>query len=205
MEPTNNNHQFLIVGSGLKRKKGYAAHLDFSEYHTRVCAGHEDPDSSSSDYTKFVPHTYENAKCFNGMNGYYIRKRPEAKCINPDHFDFYHVNSFCKCTDRDWECDNGFSREPGSVVCVQDPHFVLETGPPALCSGYYHISNGYRKVSGNSCQGGVDHSPKYIRCPGQMGIIGAFFGLIWTVRSLLPSSSYGSCTALWVTLCSPSP
>ena len=63
IEPTNNNHQFMIVGTGPKTKKGYGAHLDFSEYHSRVCQGYTDPDGSSSDYTKFVPHTYDNQKC----------------------------------------------------------------------------------------------------------------------------------------------
>ena len=63
IEPTNNNHQFMIVGTGQKTKKGYSAHLDFSEYHSRMCSGFDDPDGYNTDYTKFVPHTYENDKC----------------------------------------------------------------------------------------------------------------------------------------------
>lgn len=63
MEPSNNGHQFLIIGSGPKTHKGYSAHLDFSEYHTRECKGYDNPDGSYSDYTKFIPHTYSNDKC----------------------------------------------------------------------------------------------------------------------------------------------
>lgn len=63
IEPSNNNHQFLVVGTGKKTKKGYSAHLDFSEYHSRMCIGYDDPDGYSSDYTKFIPHTLEDEKC----------------------------------------------------------------------------------------------------------------------------------------------
>lgn len=123
------------------------------------------------------------------MNGYYIRKKPEAKCINPDHFEFFRINSFCKCTDQDWECDTGFSREPGSVVCIQNKDFVVSQNPPAVCEGYYHISNGYRKVSDNLCQGGVDHTPKYIRCPGSWGFFSFIGWVLWWLIKVLASLS----------------
>lgn len=60
MEPSNNAHQFFIVASSKNKssEKGYMVHLDFNEYHQKVCTGHAYADSEASDYEKFRPHTY---------------------------------------------------------------------------------------------------------------------------------------------------
>ena len=67
IEPTNNDHHFLITGFEFNTKenvkKGVVFHLDFSEYHLRFCKGFEKPDENDSDYEKFVPHSYQNSKC----------------------------------------------------------------------------------------------------------------------------------------------
>lgn len=116
-----------------------------------------------------------------GRNGYYIRKKPEVKCINPDHFEYFRTKSFCPCTDKDWECDNGYERDSGSVVCTAQAGFTAVTDPPAVCDAYYPVTRGYRKVSDNFCQGGVDHSPVYVRCPGSWGIFAAIGWFLWKV------------------------
>lgn len=56
-----------------------------------------------------------------GKTGYYVRKKAEAKCINPDHYEFFHIDKICKCKEDDWECDAGFRKsgdEDESHTCV---------------------------------------------------------------------------------------
>lgn len=44
----------------------------------------------------------------------------------------------------------------------------IDYSPPANCSAYYFVSQGYRKVAGDSCVGGVNHEPLKIPCPGYL-------------------------------------
>jgi len=39
-----------------------------------------------------------------------------------------------------------------------------------MCQGTYTVSQGYRKIAGDTCTGGVDHAPLVLPCPGIMTI-----------------------------------
>lgn len=65
IEPTNNSHQFFIIATNKDSgtDSGIVVHLDFNEYHTRECKGHDNPTDPDSDYENFTPHTYSNNEC----------------------------------------------------------------------------------------------------------------------------------------------
>jgi hypothetical protein len=87
IEPTNNNHHFLLTGFEFdtkeNSKKGVVFHLDFSEYHLRECKGYDDVDKSDSDYEKFVPHTYKSSKCNSPKRITKIRPYGKINLLHP--------------------------------------------------------------------------------------------------------------------------
>jgi hypothetical protein len=69
----------------------------------------------------------------------------------------------------------GFHREDGTGPCIRDGEQEIDytynkycrmTSPPAKCSDFYQVTTGYRKVAGNLCDGGVQHQPIRLPCPG---------------------------------------
>ena len=86
------------------------------------------------------------------------------------------MRSFCPCTEIDYECDIGYTRtEQGT--CIQDPNVEkikdgLDEDQMAMCDsfGYYTISQGYRKIPGNRCMGGMDLNPFVYSCSGLGGL-----------------------------------
>jgi len=70
----------------------------------------------------------------------------------------------------DFECDIGFSRTDGvSGPCMEtetrltaeEKQHALQEFQQEQCDeyGYYEVSQGYRKVPGNICSGGIDLTP----------------------------------------------
>ena len=135
IEPTNNNHHFLMTGFEFdvsnNVKKGVAFHLDFSEYHLRECKGYNTPEEGDSDYEKFTPHSFRNSSCLLGKSVYYIRKKADKRCINPDHYQFYYINNYCKCTSEDYECDIGFKRT-SEGTCISKDGKEIDLSPPVI-------------------------------------------------------------------------
>ena len=71
----------------------------------------------------------------------------------------------CSCTEEDWECDaDSIRNNEGSCVSLKHQETLIYTAPE-ICEDYYYISTGYRKIAGDSCIGGVNHSQLQIPCP----------------------------------------
>lgn len=73
----------------------------------------------------------------------------------------------------DYECDAGYMRDDSSQQCVKvqgtDSYNHLDFQKDvqaAQCEtqSFYEISQGYRKVPGNRCVGGLDLAPKQVSC-----------------------------------------
>ena len=76
----------------------------------------------------------------------------------------------------DYECDVGYLRTDQNT-CVPDPTFKksadgLDEDQQAMCDsfGYYTISQGYRKIPGNRCVGGLDMNPTVKYCSTFRGL-----------------------------------
>lgn len=67
----------------------------------------------------------------------------------------------------DFECDVGYKRtDSGQCEPVKD----ITIEPPEECSGYYTISKGYRRIPGDTCEGGGEYDPIKLACPGTWSI-----------------------------------
>jgi hypothetical protein len=98
-----------------------------------------------------------------GHTQYYQRRKPDADCyVGQKYNEPVASEQPCKCTEDDYECDFGFVRD--------DKHQCVPTGPIRIPVGQcgsneqtFTASSGYRKVAGNSCQGGIqkDETKRY--------------------------------------------
>ena len=77
----------------------------------------------------------------------------------------------------DFECDIGFKRS-SSGVCESIKENNKPVEAPEICEGYYTVSQGYRKVPGNTCFGGDSFEPLKISCPGGLKIFSIKTGFI---------------------------
>ena len=90
----------------------------------------------------------------------------------------------CACTDYDYECDYGYekvSQSSSSCVLATDKatwDATSEKRRNEQCEdyGYYEVTQGYRKIPGNICHGGVQLSPQVYYCSA--GFVSSLFS--WT-------------------------
>ncbi len=81
----------------------------------------------------------------------------------------------------DYECDVGYERAPNSKTCVKIEDYEkllgasIKEDQAAQCEtfGFYTVTQGYRKIPGNRCMGGLDRNPYTYSCSG----LGGFFSL----------------------------
>ena len=167
VELSNNHHHFLGLGYQMNDTKdgtnGVVYNIDFSNYHMRQCIGHDRPDTKNSDYIKFIPHSFKNQQCLMGRTISYVVKKPEVRCINPDHYQSYVVEKNCECTYEDYDCDIGFVRSKDGK-CTNKSGLSIDFSPPKDCKGTYLVKMGYRKNTDNSCQGGIIIKDKEFNC-----------------------------------------
>jgi len=102
----------------------------------------------------------------------------------------------CECTEEDWECDYGYYRKDLNSPCVSTNGTEVNFTAPAQCDHHYTVTQGYRKVSGDTCKGGVNHDAIEVPCPGMSSLsmpnMAAFLMLIGVVLSLMWVSRKGN-------------
>jgi len=80
-----------------------------------------------------------------------------------------HEVRHCACTEKDYECDYGYSRALEGGPCIRDltVHINYTEMAPFPCpvGTNFEVSTGYRKVAGDTCQGGVHHPMAWVPCP----------------------------------------
>ncbi|CAD8138729.1 unnamed protein product [Paramecium octaurelia] len=176
-EPSNEEQKFLIYGR-IKQSDnpqedfwnkyesiiGVLIPIDLSNVYQRVCKGSENPEDPDSDYEYWSPQNYQQQKCLFGQKVKYQRKKREAKCKNPEIVKKLLVEN-CPCTAEDWECDLGFMRKIDGGECVPMTYGFSSQPPPIKCTGTYMKSQGYRKIPGDECEGGVYLGPIEQECP----------------------------------------
>lgn len=177
IEPSNTAQKFILYGRTttttsdskgvIKARKGVLVGIDFSSLHERTCDAPDKPNSEDSDYETWTPHGYLSGECLMGHQITYTRRKRQAECFNPQEFDQVYSYKNCTCTEEDWECDLGYERK-GSGSCVLPKGKEPSFDPPEECDDYYTISSGYRKVAGNTCEGGVNHDPIRFPCPSKI-------------------------------------
>ena len=182
IEPTATSQKFMVYGSRKATKAGdknsqpvgAVYFLDFSELHARRCKGVEAPGTPDSDYERWSPSDGRlGEKCLLGHQITYIRRKHESQCFNGEKLDRMQYVKDCACTESDYECDVGYVRKVEGGPCTpvggsDSKGAVVTRGqPPENCpSGTtYGVTNGYRKVAGDTCSGGIDRNPSLFPCP----------------------------------------
>ncbi|XP_043936973.1 sortilin-related receptor [Protopterus annectens] len=128
---------------------------------------------TENDYRLWSPSDEHGNDCLLGRKNIYKLRAPHATCFNGEDFDGPVTVTNCSCTREDFECDVGFklSEDLISELCIPDPEFSgLLMGPPVPCpSGTtYRRTKGYRKISGDTCNGGEVESRlegELVPCP----------------------------------------
>lgn len=105
-----------------------------------------------------------------------------ALCLNGEEFERVITREPCECTMVDYECDFGYSRDFTSngdcklEVDAEKWRDSFEDRKTEQCEeyGYYEVSQGYRLVPGDICQGGKQLQPNFYSCSA-VGTLGQFF------------------------------
>jgi len=86
----------------------------------------------------------------------------------------------CVCTDADYECDmNYVKNKGGDCMMIPDPlnrfqgKYLTEKEEDCALEGFYYVTQGYRKIPGNMCYGGVQKDPIKKACT-KFGLIATY-------------------------------
>lgn len=88
--------------------------------HESQCKGADYAGTDKSDFELWTPYDgrHGDNKCFLGQQVTYVRRKGNAACYNGEDVERIVQRSACTCTEMDFECDVGYSREPGSSACT---------------------------------------------------------------------------------------
>lgn len=174
IEPEATALQFVVYG--WQEDSGVLIYLDFAELHQRGCQGHDAPDSAASDYELWSPSDGRlGGKCLLGHRVSYTRRKRSSACFNPLEHERAKQMEHCPCTPEDYQCDQGYLRKGvDSTECVRDPEADPPQEPPETCENFYFVTKGYRRVPGDTCEGGAMWDRVQTPCPGWIG--GSWFG-----------------------------
>ncbi|KAF5364419.1 hypothetical protein D9758_010687 [Tetrapyrgos nigripes] len=119
-------------------------HLDFADTRDRKC--------EEADFDKWYARAGKS-ECLMGHKQWYKRRKPNANCYVGGKFEdpVGHEDN-CECTDIDFECDYNFVRKGDS--CEPNGPEHIPAGVCTLPSQKYMGSSGWRKIPGNTCEGG---------------------------------------------------
>jgi hypothetical protein len=153
IEPGATSQAFMVYGS--RKGQGISVAVDFSTLHEPQCRLPERPEESGSDYEVWSPNDGRaGSRCLMGRYMRYTRRKREAECYNGEDYEKVTFVENCLCTPLDYECDIGYFLDE-SNKCQKIPNFEQEMLTCEDDVVYYEIPTGYRRVAGNTCEGGV--------------------------------------------------
>lgn len=161
-EPENRAMVVGVWGYHPTKKTWTVFSIDFAKAITRKCG--------SDDYEIWRPHMelrkeeQEAVKgCLLGVKEEFMRIKKDNWCTNGYNYTIQKTTTKCICTREDYECDYGFLRETGSDICKEDRAFTKPQIDICL-RGHEEqiITEGYRKIPGDLCQGGFSPTGRQI-------------------------------------------
>ncbi|CAD7949928.1 unnamed protein product [Amoebophrya sp. A120] len=174
IEPGATSVVFIVHGT--RGGKGVLYHLDFSVMGIPMCNEVWSPGSVASDYVLWSPTDTKNSdQCLMGKQVTYTRRKPTAECFNGEQFERPVQKKNCQCTQEDYMCELGFTREVGAMECTQvvvEADSTEEEVIPEECKdgSLYYTPAAYRKVPGDACEGGWMAQNPTIGCPANSAV-----------------------------------
>ncbi|KAJ2911663.1 hypothetical protein MD484_g8748, partial [Candolleomyces efflorescens] len=148
--PDSTSQKFLLLGQAPRDhpspSKVVIVYLDFAPTRKRKCG--------ESDFEKWYARPPGKRSCLMGHKQWYKRRKESADCYVGDKFhDPLGHEENCACEEEDYECDYNFVRN-GNKCEPAGPEPI----PAGVCTGdpkqTYMGSSGFRKIPGNTCEGG---------------------------------------------------
>jgi len=191
------SRQFILFGT--RNGKGVVYHLDFNTMGLPICQGLEQAGALSSDYERWTPSDGKSEnRCLLGRQAVYARRKQLAGCLNDKNKEWPLETRNCTCTEEDFECEAGFHRGIASMTCMPDDEndfYEDEDGNSGICKLGREVVDvdAYRKVSGDTCQGGWQPQKYSLPCAKfkEEAMRKASEGIQKTLKALFPPRQPG--------------
>ncbi|KAI5095047.1 sortilin 1b precursor, partial [Silurus meridionalis] len=133
--------------------------IDFKELLTRDC--------SDNDYVQWLAHSDDisdpNDGCMLGYKEHFLRLKKDSVCWNGRDYVVTKQPTPCLCTLDDYLCDFGYYRQENSSECLEQLELKGHDLEFCIHGKKEHLqTNGYRKIPGDKCEGGVNPERKVI-------------------------------------------
>ncbi|XP_045673282.1 sortilin isoform X3 [Phyllostomus hastatus] len=127
--------------------------IDFKDILERNC--------EEKDYTIWLAHSTDPGDfgdgCILGYKEQFLRLHKSSICQNGRDYVVTKQPSVCPCSLEDFLCDFGYFRPENDSKCVEQPELKGHDLEFCLYGKEEHLTtNGYRKIPGDKCQGGVN-------------------------------------------------
>ncbi|XP_042893587.1 sortilin-related receptor-like isoform X2 [Penaeus japonicus] len=163
-EPGENTTIFTLFGSRVEHEHQWIIiKVDMASVFRYPCK----PD----DYKRWSPSDGRSGRlCLLGRKEVYERRIGHSNCYNGQNYDRPISVENCPCNREDFECDYGYKDNMGTQECAVDSSFNFDPHevPPSCKPGeFYNRTKGYRKIPGDTCEGGRDYMylPTITACP----------------------------------------
>ncbi|AOA64001.1 Putative membrane glycoprotein [Komagataella phaffii CBS 7435] len=161
--PDATSLSFLVVGTN-NDDKYIAQALNFRGVYDTVC--------SESEFEDWYPIDSKGKKiCIMGHKQKFSRRKPSAACsVSKLYLEAVSVQEDCPCTEQDFECAQGFSRNSQGKCLADNIEAELALQRKLCVNGAtsYEVPSGYQLILGNTCQGSSDlQTPLQKRCPDE--------------------------------------
>ncbi|KAG7332459.1 hypothetical protein KOW79_004293 [Hemibagrus wyckioides] len=133
--------------------------IDFKELLTRDC--------TDNDYVSWLAHSDDisdpNDGCMLGYKERFLRLKKDSVCANGRDYIVTKQPTPCPCTLDDFLCDFGYYRKENSSECLEQAELKGHDLEYCIHGKKEHLqTNGYRKIPGDKCEGGVNPERKEI-------------------------------------------
>jgi len=160
-EPGEKSTEFTIYGSIPRMHKWIVVQINLRKVLGSPC--------KEEDYKEWIPSGELNGTCLLGRKSVYKRRITHAHCYNGYDYDQPITHQNCSCNREDFECDVGYFDLGNKECAVDTSSGFTPTGVPRFCpaGSTYRRSKGYRKVVGDTCQGGLENQfvSEMVPCP----------------------------------------
>ncbi|KAK7076324.1 Sortilin-related receptor [Halocaridina rubra] len=162
-EPGENTTVFTLFGSKSEKHQWIFIKVDMKPVFQYPC--------NIDDYKTWSPSDGRSGrKCLLGRKEVYERRVPHSNCFNGVDYDRPISVENCPCDRDDFECDFGFKESMITLDCMKDPDDTIDPyAVPVTCTPghFYNRTKGYRKVPGDTCEGGREYRyvPAITSCP----------------------------------------